>query len=172
MKKYNNETEVVNKYITPVLINIINEINDNFEYNYEVPVKVYIGRETKTKLADIVFSLKDKNIIVIDGKSPVEKLQNHFNQIDSYASFLEAPLSILCNGERIIVRTYLAGNIKNILLDQTIIEAEKEEYSRFKKIISQQINNEDIITKKPNVLSKDEVKKRMIIEKLLKKFIL
>ena len=47
MKKYNNETEVVNKYITPVLINIINEINDNFEYNYEVPVKVYIGRETK-----------------------------------------------------------------------------------------------------------------------------
>lgn len=169
MKKYNNETEVVNKYITPVLVNIINEINDNFEYNYEVPVKVHIGRETKSKLADIVFSLKDKNIIVIDGKSPVEKLQNHFNQIDSYASFLEAPLSILCNGDRIIVRTYLAGNIKDILLDQTVIEAEKEEYSKFKKIISQQIKNEDTITKKLNILSKDEVKKKNDYRKTFRK---
>lgn len=169
MKKYNNETEVVNKYITPVLVNIINEINDNFKYNYEVPVKVHIGRETKSKLADIVFSLKDKNIIVIDGKSPVEKLQNHFNQIDSYASFLEAPLSILCNGDRIIVRTYLAGNIKDILLDQTVIEAEKEEYSKFKKIISQQIKNEDTITKKLNILSKDEVKKKNDYRKTFRK---
>lgn len=169
MKKYNNEAEVINKYITPVLVNIINEMNDDFEYNYEFPVKVYIGREIKTKSADIVFSLKGENLIVIDGKSPVEKLEDHFNQIDSYASFLEAPLSILCNGERIIVRAYLAGNTKDILLDQTVIDAEKEEYSKFKKIISQQIKNEDIITKKPNTLSKEEVKKKNDYRKTFRK---
>ena len=148
MKKYNNEAEVINKYITPILVNIINDMNAELKCNYEVPVKVYMGRETKNKSADIVFSMKDKNIIVIDGKSPVEKLEHHFNQIDSYASFLEAPLSILCNGDRIIIRTYLAGNAKDILLDQNVTDAENEGYSKFKNIISQQIRNESVNTKK------------------------
>lgn len=169
MKKYNNEAEVINKYITPILVNIINDMNAELKCNYEVPVKVYMGRETKNKSADIVFSMKDKNIIVIDGKSPVEKLEHHFNQIDSYASFLEAPLSILCNGDRIIIRTYLAGNAKDILLDQNVTDAENEGYSKFKNIISQQIRNESVNTKKNCVLKQDEVKKKNDYRKTFRK---
>lgn len=169
---YNNETEVINKYITPILIKQIKNLNENIEYNYEVPVKVYIGRETKTKSADIVLSLDGKNLLIIDGKSPTERLEDYFNQIDSYASFLEAPLSLLCNGERIIIRTYLAGNSKEILLDQSVKQAEKENYDKLLKIVYQQLENyknSKNTRKKNNKHNSDELKQKNDYRKTFRK---
>ena len=64
MKKYNNETEVVNKYITPILINIINEMaHQKIGLMEKIsPIKLYTKvKKSIEKNTNIRYNLIDQN---------------------------------------------------------------------------------------------------------------
>ena len=133
--QYNTEADVETKYVYTVLLRDILEIESEL-VSFHFPVKITQGRKVVTKEADVVIKNKSgETILVIDSKSPTEDLEDYFNQIDSYAFYLEAPISILTNYHRMVVRAYLSGNKKEVILDEDIDSLTKDNYSKFKKLI-------------------------------------
>ena len=123
---YNSEADVETKYIYRKLLKEVLNIPEEL-ISFHVPVEINQGREKIQKEADILIkSSKGENLIVIESKSPVEDLENYIAQVDSYAFHLEAPLSILSNYKRMIIRIYLQGNKKEVILDETIEKLEKK----------------------------------------------
>jgi N-6 DNA methylase len=134
-KDFYSEADVETKYVYNYLLKTVLDINDN-KIKFHVPVEIKLGRETKTKEADVVIKNENnENLIVIDSKAPNEKLEKYYTQIDSYAFSLETPISILTNGKKTIMRMYLFGNKKEIIFDQSFEEMEKDNYKKFKDII-------------------------------------
>ena len=104
INEYKTEADVESKFVYGIFLRDILEIPSKL-INLHVPVKITQGRIRMTKEADVVIKNEaGENIIVIDSKSPVENLEDYFDQIDSYAFNLEAPISILTNYYRMIVR--------------------------------------------------------------------
>lgn len=133
--QYNTEADVETKYVYTVLLRDILEIESEL-VSFHVPVKITQGRKVVTKEADVVIKNKSgETVLVIDSKSPTEDLEDYFNQIDSYAFYLEAPISILTNYHRMVVRAYLSGNKKEVILDEDIDSLTKDKYSKFKELI-------------------------------------
>lgn len=134
-EEYISEADVETKFIySELLVNIL-KIPSNL-VKFHVPVTITQGRKKIKKEADVVIkNVKNENIIVIDSKSPTENLEDYFAQIDSYAFHLEAPISILCNYYRTIVRTYLNGNKKQIILDKSINDLKQSNFEELKEIV-------------------------------------
>ena len=123
---YLTEADVETKFIYAYLIDEVLEVSGK-NVSFHVPVKITQGRKTVTKEADVLIkNSKGENVVVIDSKAPDVKLEPYFDQIDSYAFRLETPISILSNYYRTVVRVYLSGNKKEIILDQTIEEMEAD----------------------------------------------
>lgn len=134
-KEYSSEADVETKFIYSELLTNILNIPTNL-VKLHVPVTITQGRQKTTKEADVVIKNdKNENIIVIDSKAPTENLEDYFAQIDSYAFHLEAPISILCNYYRTIVRTYLSGNKKLIILDKSINDLRESNFEELKEIV-------------------------------------
>lgn len=145
--QYNTEADVETKYVYTVLLRDILEIESEL-VSFHVPVKITQGRKVVTKEADVVIKNEaGETVLVIDSKSPTEDLEDYFNQIDSYAFYLEAPLSILTNYHRMVVRAYLSGNKKEVILDEDIDSLTKDNYSKFKELI-ENFNNKNSINQK------------------------
>ena len=162
---YNSEADVETKYIYRKLLKEVLNIPEEL-ISFHVPVEINQGREKIQKEADILIkSSKGENLIVIESKSPVEDLENYIAQVDSYAFHLEAPLSILSNYKRMIIRIYLQGNKKEVILDETIEKLEKNKYKKFQEIIENIEKNLKKIEKKDsnkdndneNYLNRDKI---------------
>ena len=137
MSEYRTEADVESKYAYSILVKEILEIPEE-RVNLHVPVRMTQGRASVTKEADIVLLDKNGNIMcVIESKAPTENLEKYLGQVDSYAFYLEAPISILTNYYRMIVRTYLANNKKKIVLDMDIDSLLKSNYAELKEIINE-----------------------------------
>lgn len=133
--EYMSEADVETKYIYDILIKKVLECPSK-SVAFHVPVEMTQGRKTVTKEADVVIKdSNNENWIVIDSKAPTEKLEKFFSQIDSYAFALETPISILSNYHRMIVRIYLSGNKKQVVLDKQILELEKNNYADLKEVL-------------------------------------
>lgn len=107
--------------------------------------------------ADVVIENEaHEKIIVIDSKAPDEPLENYFNQIDSYAFYLETPVSILSNYYRTVVRVYLAGNKKEIVFDRDIESMKKDNFSEFKSIIDKYVSDKLEVTAIEKIIADNE----------------
>lgn len=137
--EYLTEADVETKFIYSVMLQqVLNFPSEQVHLQY--PVKITQGRATVTKVADVVIENEShENIIVIDSKAPDEPLDSYFDQIDSYALYLETPISILSNYYRTIIRVYLAGNKKEIIFDNDIESMKKDNFSEFKSIIDKYV---------------------------------
>lgn len=144
--QYLTEADVETKFIFGILLKKVFEFkNENIFFH--VPIEITEGRKKVTKEADVVIrNKKGEAVLVIDSKAPCEKLDAYFAQIDSYAFHLEAPISILSNYYRTVVRIYLSGNKKEIIFDQKISSMEKDKFAKFKKIIETCIEKKFIST--------------------------
>lgn len=153
---YKNESEVETKFVYNRLLKEVLSLKDeNIDFN--VPVRFNMGREIKTKYADVV--VKDSlnnNIFVIDTKSPFETLSDHTDQIDSYAMRLEVPISILTNGDHILIRYYSAGNVKENILYESIKDLEENNYIEVKNIIESVNESKKLITSKKEEINKNK----------------
>jgi len=136
MHLFKSEADVETKFVYDYLLKEVLKIPVG-QISFHVPVKFNQGHERKTKEADVL--VKDEfgnNFFVIDSKAPNQNLETFFGQIDSYAFSLETPLSILTNGNRLIVRIYQEGNKKTVLLDKLVEELKKENFSSLISIFS------------------------------------
>lgn len=142
--EYKTEADVETKFVYNVLLRNILDIPSEL-INFHVPIKITQGRKTETKEADVVIKNENnENFIVIDSKAPTEKLEKYFDQIDSYAFKLEAPISILTNYHRMVVRIYLMGNKKETVLDQDIEKLIKTDYIELKELIDSYKEGQEI----------------------------
>ena len=133
--EYLTEADVETKFIYRVLIHDILQIPEK-QVHFHFPVNITQGREKKVKEADIVIkNEKDENVIVFESKSPDEPLEKYISQVDSYAFYLETPISVLSNYYRTIVRVYLSGNKKEIVLDKEIASLKKDHFEDYEKNI-------------------------------------
>ncbi|MCL1935138.1 MAG: N-6 DNA methylase [Defluviitaleaceae bacterium] len=145
---FTNEADVETKYIYDILLKKVLNIPSN-QIIFRHKVNIIFGREKKLKEVDIlVKDDKDENIFIIEAKSPLENLSSYFNQLDSYAFALELPFAIITNGLRLVLRVYLSGNKKEILLDDTIENLEKTEYKILKKMVLELIDKRKYISTK------------------------
>lgn len=158
MTKYITEADVESKYVYSILVKEILEVPEEC-VNLHVPVKITQGRQTITKEADVVITNKDGEIVsVIESKAPTENLEEYFVQIDSYAFYLEAPISILTNYHRLIVRAYLAGNKREIVLDRDIESLIESDYADLKAVVNSRKQDINIIsTPKSNGKEKNKI---------------
>lgn len=141
-KEYITEADVETKFIYNILLSKILNYPSELVH-FHVPVKITQGRATVVKEADVVIENEDnENIIVIDSKAPDEDLEKYFDQIDSYAFALETPISILSNYDRTVIRVYLQGNKKQIVLDKRIDELSENNYKSLKDTIEKYTTNE------------------------------
>ena len=100
-----SEQDVLNKVIVPYLIELGYDENKTKQngvvVRYNHPITAQQGREKKTIYADLVVTVHNAPVIVIDAKNPRNYLtENDREQVVSYARLLPsiAPYAALCNG--------------------------------------------------------------------------
>ena len=140
--EYITEADVETKFIYEVLLRKIFRFEKN-NVKLHVPIEIVTGRTKTNKEADVViYNEKGEAVLVIDSKAPNEILNSHFGQIDSYAFHLEAPMSILSNYYRTVVRIYLSGNKKQIIFDKNISEMEADNFQEFKNLVEEHLQGD------------------------------
>ncbi len=144
--QYLTEADVETKFIFGVLLKKVFKFKNENIY-FHVPIEITEGRKKVTKEADVVIkNEKGEAVLVIDSKAPNEKLDMYFRQIDSYAFHLEAPISILSNYYRTVVRVYLSGNKKEIIYDERISSMEIDDFAKLKQTVEEYIDKKYITT--------------------------
>lgn len=119
-----SESDVEIKVVLPIL-NIIGY--ENNDVVMRCPVSFNQGRQSVTKEADMVLKRDGKNYVVIENKSPDEKIDDDVvAQLDSYAFGLSCKYGVICNGKIIIIRNYLDGNQKEEIYRSSIPEIDIE----------------------------------------------
>lgn len=139
--RYLTEADVETKFIYSIMLKDILEFPSEHVHLHK-SVKITQGRTTVTKEADVVIeNEKGENVLVIDSKAPDEKLEDYFGQIDSYAFYLEAPVSVLSNYYRTVVRVYLSRNKKDVVFDSDIETMKKDGFAKFKAVLEQYMSD-------------------------------
>ncbi len=163
ISEYVSEADVETKYIYGILLDKVFKFSSNL-VNFHVPVEITQGREKTIKEADVVIKdEKGENVIVIDSKAPCEKLENWFAQVDSYAAHLEAPISILSNYHRTIVRTYLDGNKKQIIFDKPIDFLLTDNFLSLKEVVLKRLEQLSL-SSKANIVCENKENKTKITD--------
>jgi len=135
MLDYQSEKDVETKFLQPLF-------NDTLGYSNEYlrwaeSIKFNLGREKKTKQADLVVYHKSKKpLIVVEAKRPTEPLQAGIDQVDSYAFSLQTPYSLITNGKAIILRGYYEHNSRFNILDTSISNLKASNWTSLIKLIS------------------------------------
>ena len=95
-----------------------------------------LGRERKTKQADLVATYKGRNVITVEAKKPTEPVQAHMGQLDSYAFHLQTPYSIITNGRQFILRGYYSFNSRINVIDESVEGLAGDKWKKLDSLIS------------------------------------
>ena len=128
------ERDVEAKFIQPLFHNILGYPDDLLHWNH--PVKITLGRQSFTKLADLVVFFNGKPVIVVEAKKPTEILSAYIDQVDSYAFNLQTPYSIITNGKSFILRGYYSFNSRINIIETNVDELESNNWEQIRKLIS------------------------------------
>ncbi|WP_339414350.1 N-6 DNA methylase [Pseudomonas sp. EA_35y_Pfl2_R5] len=128
-----SEKDVEVKVVTPLFREILGYVDA--EMFWAVPVKMNLGREVKTKQADLVVRRQNETLIVIEAKKTTEPISGATGQTDSYAFALQAPFSFITNGKEYRLRAYYHGNKRVDLLTGVIGKMEKKNFSKLMRLI-------------------------------------
>jgi type I restriction enzyme M protein len=125
------EKEVEIRLIEPLFREILGYPAVELEWNR--PVKITWGRESRTKQADLVVNHHKKPVIAVEAKRPTETVQSGLSQVDSYAFALSTPYSVITNGKHLVLRGYYSFNSKINVIDESV---EGLAYSNWDKLIN------------------------------------
>lgn len=98
-------------------------------------VKFVLGRETRTKEADLVAYQGGAPVIAVEAKKPTESVRSGFDQVDSYANALETPYSVITNGRRFVLRGYYAANKKINIIDDSVDDLLQSRWKKVRNLI-------------------------------------
>lgn len=132
-----SEQDVLNKVIVPHLVALgydeTRSKKNHVVIRYNHPISVQQGREKKTIYADLVVTVGDTPVIVIDAKNPRAYLtENDREQVVSYARLLPniAPYAALCNGGWQVFETVRKQQIKALpSLDSLLADIQRRRVS-------------------------------------------
>ncbi|WP_339232117.1 N-6 DNA methylase [Pseudomonas sp. FSL L8-0168] len=146
-----SERDVEVKIVTPLFLDVLGYSEK--EMNWAVPVKMNMGREVRTKEADLVIKRQGEILVVVEAKKPTEAISGATGQTDSYAFALHAPFSFITNGKEYRLRAYYHGNKRVDLLTGVIGKLVKKDFAKLVKLIgSKEISG----TKSESAISIDE----------------
>ncbi len=128
-----SERDVEVKVITPLFLDVLGYSEG--EMHWAVPVKMNLGRETRTKQADLVIQRGGETLVVIEAKKPTEAISGATGQTDSYAFALQSPFSFITNGKEYRLRAYYHGNKRVDLITGAIKAITKKSFSKLIKLI-------------------------------------
>lgn len=142
LKSLHSEEDVKMKVVIPFLKKLGYKEN---QINLNVPIKAWLGRQSKVVYADLVVRDGKNAIIIVETKKPGTTLEEiHKEQAISYARQFDpkpVPIAVVTNGsitkvyDVITKKTLVAipkkSEIISILTDIRISDAEKEEAGRF-----------------------------------------
>lgn len=148
-----SEKDVEVKIVTPLFREILGYAET--EMFWAVPVKMNLGREVKTKQADLVIKRQGEPLIVIEAKKPTEAISGATGQTDSYAFALQAPFSLITNGKEYRLRAYYHGNKRVDLLSGAIGAMEKKNFSKLMRLIGAKeiqasVSESAVVAKEPD----------------------
>ena len=140
-----SESDVENKYIEPLLTHILKY--DKFsDLKWREKITFSQGRQKIQKIADLIVYKDNKPVMVVEAKSPKESCKDNIMQTDSYAFAKELRYSLTINGERLILREYLAGNKKVTLIDESIEVLHNNHYKELVSCIAKDRISTHILT--------------------------
>ncbi len=128
-----SERDVEVKIVTPLFREVLGY--EDKEMAWAVPVKMNLGREVRTKEADLVIRRKGETLIVVEAKKPTEAISGATGQTDSYAFALQSPFSFITNGKEYRLRAYYHGNRRVDLITGTIESLTKKNFAKLIKLI-------------------------------------
>ena len=131
---YKSEREVEVKLLHPLFRDILGYPDDDL--SWAVPVQMNLGRERRTKEADLVAKYKGRNVITVEAKKPTEPVQAHMGQLDSYAFHLQTPYSIITNGRQFILRGYYSFNSRINVIDESVDGLASDKWKKLDSLIS------------------------------------
>lgn len=128
-----SERDVEVKVVTPLFREVLGYAEKEMEW--AVPVRMNLGREVRTKEADLVIRRNGETLIVVEAKKPTEAIAGATGQTDSYAFALQSPFSFITNGREYRLRAYYHGNRRVDLLSGAIESLSKKGFSKLIKLI-------------------------------------
>ncbi len=155
-----SERDIETKLVYPLFSQTLGYPDKDLKSN--VPIRLSLGRERKTKAADLVAYYKGNPVVVVEAKRPTETLQSGIDQVDSYAFKLQTPYSVVTNGRGFILRGYYSFNSRINILEDSIDELKKDNWAKVKELIS--------FTNIISTISEKENKPREISEEKIRDF--
>ena len=155
---YKSEREVEVKLLHPLFRDILGYPEN--ELDWAVPVRMNLGREKKTKEADLVAKFHGRNVIAVEAKKPTEPVQAHMGQLDSYAFHLQTPYSIITNGRQFILRGYYSFNSRINVIDESVDGLASDKWKKLGSLISFKNIQSTLAEPSPPVSIPDEGKIR------------
>lgn len=131
---YISEQDVSTKLLAPLFGGVLGYPEKDLLWN--VPVVFDLGREKKTKWADLVVSRKGSRVIAVESKKPTEPVQSGLGQVDSYAFALQTRYSVITNGRHFLLRGYYEGNRRINVIDDTVEALRASEWKQLRGLIS------------------------------------
>ncbi|HKI32025.1 MAG TPA: N-6 DNA methylase [Gemmataceae bacterium] len=104
--------------------------------HWSKPVRITLGRETKTKQADLVVYHDRSPVITVEAKRPTEPIQTGLGQVDSYAFALQTPYSVITNGKHFVLRGYYSFNSRINVIDDTVQALAHANWDKLKSLVS------------------------------------
>lgn len=148
-----SEKDVEVKVVTPLFREILGYAEN--EMFWAVPVKMNLGREVRTKQADLIIKRNGETLVVIEAKKPTEAISGATGQTDSYAFALQSPFSLITNGKEYRLRAYYHGNKRVDLLTDIIGKLEKKNFAKLVRLIgakeiSGSVSESAVVAKEPD----------------------
>lgn len=126
-----SEGDVEQKVVGPLFKKILHYPDVSIRWKH--PVTVILGKEKKTKQADMVAYSGGRPVVTVEAKSPTEPVTEGFGQVDSYAFALQTPYSVVTNGRSFVLRGYYSFNSRINVVEEPISRLESE---KWKKVVS------------------------------------
>ena len=131
---FRNEKEVEVKLLHPLFTETLGYPAD--ELDWARPVAMHLGRERRTKQADLVAKYRGKPVITVEAKNPTEPVQAHLGQLDSYAFHLQTPYSVITNGRQFVLRGYYSFNSRINVIDEPVDGLVSGHWDKVRNLIS------------------------------------
>ena len=113
-----SERDVETKLVGPLFQDVLKYPAESL--HWDEPVPMVLGREKKTKKADLVAYHNSQAVVIVEAKSPREPIQSGIGQVDSYAFALQTPYSVITNGKQFLVRGYYSFNSRINIIQETV----------------------------------------------------
>ena len=129
-----SEGDVEAKLLQPLFREVLGYPDEDLSWN--APVKITLGRETRTKQADLIVNRHGAPMIAVEAKKPTEPVLSYLGQVDSYAFALSTPYSVITNGSHFVLRGYYSFNSRINVVDEAVDDLRRNNWRKLKNLIS------------------------------------